>query len=256
MSAAPQTWHYGLVSRWWAEFNIDGPEIDWFRPFVEAGQPALDAACGTGRLLIPYLQAGLDADGSDISADMLERVRERAEREGLAPPNLYAQAMHELDLPRSYRTIIVCGGFGIGGSHDHDEEGLRRLYEHLEPGGTLVLDKELLRAPPSTTPWRDAGDRRPLSDGSELELRGRTAAFDPGSQTVTLEMRALLWRDGEIVAEEEGTLRETFYSIDALESMLEQAGFVDIEARGALTERAPTAEDDFVVFIARKPTPS
>jgi ubiquinone/menaquinone biosynthesis C-methylase UbiE len=43
-----------------AEFNVSGPEIDYFRKFVEAGgQPALDVACGTGRLLIPYLRAGL-----------------------------------------------------------------------------------------------------------------------------------------------------------------------------------------------------
>ena len=120
-----------------------GPEIDWFRPFVEAGQPALDAACGRGRLLVPYLHAGLDVDGSDISPDMLEHVRERCEREGLHAPNLYAQAMHELDLPRRYRTIFVCGGFGLGGQREHDVEGLRRLYEHLEPGGTLVLDNEV-----------------------------------------------------------------------------------------------------------------
>ena len=73
-----QTWHYGVVARWWAEFNVDGPEIDYFRVFVEAGQPALDAACGTGRLLIPYLHAGLDVDGSDISPDMLALCRERA----------------------------------------------------------------------------------------------------------------------------------------------------------------------------------
>ncbi len=110
-----QTWHYGLVARWWAEFNVDGPEIEFFRPFVEAGQPALDAACGTGRLLIPYLRGGLDVDGSDISPDMLALARERAIREDLPPPSLYAQAMHELDLPRCYRTILVCGGFGLGG---------------------------------------------------------------------------------------------------------------------------------------------
>jgi SAM-dependent methyltransferase len=253
-SAAAQTWHYGLVSRWWAEFNLDGPEIEWFRPFVEAGQPALDAACGTGRLLVPYLKAGLDVDGSDISPDMLERVRERCEREGLPEPNLYAQAMHELDLPRRYRTIIVCGGFGLGGEREHDVEGLRRIYEHLEPGGTLVLDKELLGAPaPSPRPWRDAGARRSLADGSELELRNRTAAFDSQSRTVTLEIRALLLRHGELVAEEEGTLKETFYSTHELELMLRAAGFDDIEVRGALSDRPPTADDDFVVFIARKP---
>lgn len=265
MSTAPQTWHYGLVSRWWAEFNLDGPEIDWFRQFVEAGQPALDAACGTGRLLIPYLHAGLDVDGSDISADMLERVRERAEREGLAPPNLYAQAMHELDLPRRYRTIIVCGGFGIGGRRDHDVEGLRRLYEHLEPGGTLVLDNEVPYAKAFfwsfwtkekrqelPRQWRDEGDRRPLGDGTELELRSRLVEADPLAQRIAIEMRAFHWKGDELLAEELHRIGLTLYFTHELELMLERAGFVGIEVRGALTERPPTPDDDFVVFIAKK----
>ena len=73
----PQTWHHGIVARWWAEFNIGGPEIPYFQKFIEAnGQPALDLACGTGRLLVPYLRAGLDVDGCDISSDMLALCRE------------------------------------------------------------------------------------------------------------------------------------------------------------------------------------
>jgi len=99
-----------------AEFNVSGPEIDYFRKFVEAGgQPALDVACGTGRLLIPYLRAGLDVDGCDLSDDMLSLCRARAEAEGLSP-NLHKQPMHRLDLPRRYRTILVCGSFGLGGT--------------------------------------------------------------------------------------------------------------------------------------------
>lgn len=39
----PQTWHHGLVTDWCAEFNTDGPEIDYFGGFVARGQPALDA---------------------------------------------------------------------------------------------------------------------------------------------------------------------------------------------------------------------
>ena len=53
----PETWHHGLVARWWAEFNLDGPEIEHYRRYVEDG-PALDVACGTGRLLVPWLEAG------------------------------------------------------------------------------------------------------------------------------------------------------------------------------------------------------
>jgi hypothetical protein len=26
MADTPETWHYGLVARWWAEFNTEGPE--------------------------------------------------------------------------------------------------------------------------------------------------------------------------------------------------------------------------------------
>jgi SAM-dependent methyltransferase len=269
MTAAAQTWHYGLVSRWWAEFNLDGPEIDWFRPFVKAGQPALDAACGTGRLLVPYLEAGLDVDGSDISPDMLERVRERCEREGLGAPNLYAQAMHELDLPRRYRTIIVCGGFGLGGRREHDVEGLRRLYEHLEPGGTLVLDNEVPYADAFLwaywskekrqelpRAWRDQGDRRPMADGTELELRSRVVEVDPLAQRVAIEMRASHWSGDELLAEELHRIEMTLYFTHELELMLRAAGFVDIDVRGALTDRPPTADDDFVVFVAKKPGPS
>jgi 2-polyprenyl-3-methyl-5-hydroxy-6-metoxy-1,4-benzoquinol methylase len=34
------------------------------------GPPALDADCGTGRLSFPFLRAGLDVDGSDVSPDL------------------------------------------------------------------------------------------------------------------------------------------------------------------------------------------
>lgn len=265
MSAA-QTWHHGLVARWWAEFNLDGPEIDYFRPFVEAGQPTLDAACGTGRLLVPYLHAGLDVDGCDISPDMLALARERAVREGLAPPNLYAQAMHELDLPRRYQTILVCGGFGLGGLREHDVEGLRRLYEQLEPGGVLVLDNEVPYAdshlwkywveeerPTLPRPWRDEGDRRTAADGTEYELRSRAVAFDPLAQRATLEMRAAILREGERIFEEDHVIQMTLYFTHELLLMLERAGFVDIELRAGYEDRPPTADDDFVVFIAKKP---
>ena len=80
-----QTWHHGLVAEWWANFNTDGPEIEYFRRHVEHALPVLDAGCGTGRLLVPWLQAGIDVDGCDASADMVALCRERARRAGFEP---------------------------------------------------------------------------------------------------------------------------------------------------------------------------
>ena len=35
MNSEPQTWHYGLAARWWAEFNEGGPEIAFFQEVIE-----------------------------------------------------------------------------------------------------------------------------------------------------------------------------------------------------------------------------
>jgi SAM-dependent methyltransferase len=259
-----QTWHYGVVAQYWAEFNVDGPEIAYFQRFVEAGQPALDLACGTGRLLIPYLRAGLDVDGSDVSPDMLALCQERAEREGLSA-SLYAQSMHELDLPRRYRTIIVCGGFGVGGSREEGREALRRIYDHLEPGGLLVMDNEVPYADAALwnlwpkderatlpQPWRPPGKRRRGADGTEYSLRSRVVALDPVEQRVTRELIAEMWRDGESVAQEEYVLHLTMYFTHELVLMLERTGFEDVVVRGGYDDE-PNPDHDFVVFVARKP---
>ena len=93
----PQIWHYGLVAQSWANAVSEAP---YFKKLIEtSGQPALDLGCGSGRLLLHLLQAGLDADGCDYSEDMLAVCRKQAAQKGLSP-RLYAQAMHELDLPR------------------------------------------------------------------------------------------------------------------------------------------------------------
>jgi SAM-dependent methyltransferase len=259
-----QTWHHGVVSHYWAEFNRSGPEIDYFRRFVEAGQPALDVACGTGRLLVPYLREGLDVDGCDVSPDMLSRCREAAEREGLSP-TLHAQAAHELDVPRRYRTIFMCGGFGLGSTRDQDLEALRRFHAHLEPGGRLVLDnevpysnehrwqywlKDVRRTLPR--PWPAEGERRTGADGTEYELRARTASFDPLDQRLAMDMRARMWREGELVADEQHVLTMRSYFRDEIVLMLERAGFSGVEVRGQYDDRPPSPDDDFLVYLARR----
>jgi SAM-dependent methyltransferase len=243
MVADSGTWHYGLVARWWAEFNLDGPEIEFFAGLVrEHGEPALDVGCGTGRVLLPLLAAGLDVDGADVSGEMLELCRERAEREGLSP-SLYEQPMHNLRLPRAYRTIFICGTFGIGGDHARDRLALRRACEQLEPGGVLAIDR--LGGPrdeewrrwaeraelDGPEPWPAEVDRRETADGTFLELRTRLAAVDAARRVTTREIRVrALDATGAPVAEEEYALRQSIYSKQQLLALLDKAGFVDVRA--------------------------
>ena len=102
-------------------------------------------------------------------------------------------------------------------------------------------------------PSRAPGPRRVGSDGTEYELRSRLLDLDPLEQRVTMRMQASMWRDGELVAEDEHLLTLTLYFKDEIVLMLERAGFVDVTVRAALTDAEPTGADDFLVFTARKP---
>lgn len=259
------TWHHGLVADWWAEFNTAGPEIDYFGRFVEAGQPALDAGCGSGRLLVPWLGAGYDVDGCDVSADMLARCRERANREGLTP-NLWVQALHELAPPRRYRTIVACGVFGLGSTRERDKQALHRLHECLEPGGALLIDNHMpyalsgrwplwTREGRATLPetWPPPGERARAADGSELELRVRAISLDPLDQTLVMEMRADKWIDDSNVASEVHTLSMRMYFHAELLLLLEAAGFAVTAVEGDHQREPATADNDFLVYTARRP---
>jgi SAM-dependent methyltransferase len=246
------TWHHGLVARWWAEFNHGGPEVEYFRPFVVSGQPALDAGCGAGRLLLPWLRDGLDVDGCDVSEDMLAECRRLAAAEGLEP-SLYRQALHELDLPRRYGTIVCCGTFGLGSTREQDAEALRRFHDHLEPGGLLALDVEASASLAGIAPGPAAPapptERRAASDGCEYALCGRTVDVDRASRRVTRAIQAWQWCDGELVAEEEHVLTESLYERDELVELLDRTGFVEVEVRSG----ACSWDHEMSAFLGRRP---
>lgn len=262
----PQIWHYGLVAREWAEFATDGgKEAPYFQRMIESyGQPALDLGCGSGRLLIPLLRAGLDVDGCDYSADMLAQCAARAKAEGL-PAQLFAQSMHELDLPRRYRTIFACGVIGLGGAQKLTLEAMRRGYDHLRPGGVFVFDYSprwndppawLNRLPDSRhalpQEWPESGERHRLSDGSELEITTRTVAMDPLEDVAIRQIRARLWLDGEMIREEIHTQQVGDYSKNELVLMLQKAGFNEIRVNGDYSDEPATADHENLVFVARK----
>ena len=40
MSVGVQTWHYGLVARWWAEFGEGGDDLEFFQDAIRrCGEP-------------------------------------------------------------------------------------------------------------------------------------------------------------------------------------------------------------------------
>ena len=103
----------------------------------------LEPAVGTGRVLIPLMEAGLQMEGVDNSPEMLAVCRARCAERGLQPV-LHEGDMSSLSLPESYEAIIVpAGSFLLIERREESLGALKRFREHLLPGGRLIVDLEL-----------------------------------------------------------------------------------------------------------------
>ena len=152
--------------------------------------------------------------------------------------NVWAAAMDELEPPRRYRTIFVCGGFGLGATRERDLEALRRFHAALEPGGTLVFDVEVPysysaalallaegRPRSAAQAVARAGERRTASDGSELALWPPECATSTRWSRSSRSSCARSSGSTASSAEEEHLLTIRLYFRDELLGMLEQTGF-------------------------------
>jgi SAM-dependent methyltransferase len=260
-----RTWHHGLVAQWWLNKQADPDELAFYRNAIrEFGEPALDLACGTGRLLVPLVAQGLDVDGVDLSEDMLAGCRRRAEAAGVEV-SVRAQPMHELELPRRYRTIFICDSFGIGGSRPDDRQALRRVRDHLEPGGALVMSTGFPNEDPDEwrlwlpdgraelpRPWPETPGRQEQANGDVILQWVRLVDLDPRAQRLIFEIRDQLVRNDEVIVQEQRRIAISLYFEQELRLILELAGFADVRFKARYTGVPASADDTDVVVVARR----
>jgi SAM-dependent methyltransferase len=128
-------------------YDLDVGQVDddlWMiREFAaRTGSPILELACGTGRVLLPLAREGYSVTGVDVSPAMLALARQKLAAEGLlSRVSLVEQDMRYLDLEGRFNLALVAlNSFSHLLTLEDQIASLQRIYEHLEPGGLLLLD--------------------------------------------------------------------------------------------------------------------
>jgi SAM-dependent methyltransferase len=252
----------GMVAEAWDLLRGDTSkwgDRSFYRPIIERqGGPALDVGCGTGRLLLDYLAAGLDVDGVDNSPEMLALCRAKATARGLdVEGRLHYGEMEKLALPRRYATIFVPSLsiqllIDVADAH----RAMARFREHLRPGGVLVVSFRSNfwdgDAPPVSGEWSAweiyAEAERP--DGATVR-RWIRLRYDLSAQLLDEENRYELLRDGRVVNSETHTRVPSvrWYSQVQAVALFSQAGFRDLRVTGGDTNE-PASPDDVPFKIA------
>jgi SAM-dependent methyltransferase len=163
-----------------------------------ADGPTLELACGTGRIHLELLAAGIDADGFDRSVDTLRELRKTAMERGL-DPSVWQADMATFAVDRTY-DLAICpfNTFQHLLTTDKQLATLRRVHEALSPGGRFVFDVfvpdfELICE--TYGEWQEGiveyrGDtyktrsRTRIVDEVHQEFTFEVAADEPGGETV------------------------------------------------------------------------
>jgi SAM-dependent methyltransferase len=248
------SWDYGrLVAE---VYELDKPVGSTFpalryytRQLAGVTGRILEPATGTGRVLVPLLEAGFAVEGLDVSPDMLAVCRQRCRDRGLDPV-LREADMTAVTEPGAYQAIIIpAGSIMLLDARDEAPRALAAFLESLSPGGRLILDVgvlELITGPAAMRYW--------ARDPHLWTLQDMRTVYDPVANQTTSFLRYEKWRDGGLVATELQRFRLQYWNLTEFGRLLTDTGFTDISVTADYREdRQPGPHSQTWTFHAVRP---
>ncbi|MFB4302190.1 class I SAM-dependent methyltransferase [Actinomadura sp. NTSP31] len=184
----PADFYTGIVAEIYGPLKAFSPELEQYAAFIEeAGAPALELGCGDGDPLLELRRRGLDIDGVDSSADMLERLGRRACEYGIAA-TVFHQRMESPNLPRRYQAIFLAGPtFTLLPDDAAALATLRGIRTHLAENGAALVP---LFVPSPMRPEEIGRARTAVGpDGAELRVSVLAEDRDEAARTQSTLLR-------------------------------------------------------------------
>jgi len=246
--------HFDAVAEFYdAQYGPDGDEVgdrEFYRErALAADGPVLEAGCGTGRIYLDLLAAGVDADGFDLSAAMLDVLRARAAERGL-DPSVWQADMTGVAVDREYG-LVLCPFRAFLHLRTVDDRlaALERFHDALAPGGECVLN---VFTPNFDVVCGTYGEPQTVDveiDGEPHELETVQAFADEVAMRTRGEWR-LRDADGDVVEESEYHLK--LLSRDEFECLARLSPFDDWSVQGGFEGEPLESWDQEMVWTLRR----
>lgn len=205
----------------------------------------LDLACGEGTFVIETEKLGYDTVGIDLSEEMIQIARDKAEEAG-AEATFLKQDMRELSLDESFG--LVTSWFDSMNyllNRSDFRKTLENVYDSLTEGGYFVFDVNTIHG--LSVQWQEHDCYVQRDDSSVFELH-RTG-YDRPERIARLTITFFV-NQGETWEKHEEVHMEKGYELDEIREMARKTGFTVTDIWSDLEQFNPPEEDSGRVWFA------
>jgi SAM-dependent methyltransferase len=210
----------------------------------------LEVGCGSGRVLIPLLQAGIDIDGLDNSDAMLESCRRRCNELGLNP-NLFKAEMHNFSIACKYEAIIIpVGSFQLIEGRERAITALSHFKSYLKSGGRLILD---LFIPTDLNPNLITTKTWDTPNNEVIILEERRIELNLLEQRIVSLLKYEKWKDGKLIKTELQRFPLSWYGKYEFELIIEKLGYeIIMQSTDYKHNKEPEKAGQMITYELRK----
>lgn len=207
----------------------------------------LEYACGTGNITIPLAKKEYDIAGIDISYEMLDVAREKAEKESIELV-LLEQDITELDFEMENLDCVLCAcdGFNYIIEDKDIKTVFEKTYELLKDDGIFIFDISSFYKLSNILGNNMYGENR-----EDIAYMWQNY-FNEDDNILDMELAFFVEdEDGKYEKFEENHIQRAYKSEEMI-NFLTEAKFKDIKVYGDFTFESPLDDAERVFFVCRK----
>lgn len=199
-------------------------ELEFYLSFAK-GEKVLEPMCGNGRMLIPFMQEGIDIEGFDMSEEMLKMCMEKGMQLDLKPvvSNQRIEAFHSAD---KYNLVMIpFGSFSLV-PDELVSRSLQNMKSVLTSDGKLLLT--IVKTPDEVEELPDWEKTNELLIGDELILEYKKVRYNVDEKVLFIQLKYESIVNGQLVKTELMDFPIRVYGLGEFEDLLKGIGFNNV----------------------------
>lgn len=245
MVEAKQNYYGNLCTEMYEILHKKAPrdELNFYLSYAKKEDKILEALCGSGRFLIPFMEQGFDIFGIDLSVAMLNKLKQKA-------PNAKVFQADILEYSSKNRfdyIFISSGSVSLFTDINLCRKILGKIKEMLTPEGKFVFAVDTVADKCSDDNDYKIFVTTKTKEGFDLILKNKNY-YDEQSRTQFSPGIYELYNGTELLQSEYMDFQTHLYKFGEMERLLKEIGFTNVKTYSSFSKDV-AADDNCEMFL-------